>query len=199
MTRKYEQKQRAALQAETRQRIVEATIALHESLGDAGTTVTAIAQRAGVGRLTVYRHFPDERALLSACTGHYFAMNPPPDPAAWANVGDPCERLRSALCTIYAFYRRTEGMLARAEADAPGNPVLAELLAPLAAFWNAARDDLAASWSPAAEPGLLATAAIGHALAFTTWRSLVREQGLTDEQVIALMLALVLSAQREGA
>src|SRR5438552_15155801 len=79
MARKYQLKRRAERQEETRQRIVEATIALHQTVGGAGATISAIAARAGVERPTVYRHFPDERALLTACTGHYLALNPPPD------------------------------------------------------------------------------------------------------------------------
>src|SRR5690606_6889289 len=107
----YNLKQRAKAEADTRRRIVEAAIHLHESVGDAATTVTAIADRAGVGRVTVYRHFPDERSLLTACTNHYFELNPPPDPASWAGIADPNQRLETALTDLYAFYRRTEGML----------------------------------------------------------------------------------------
>jgi len=200
-------KRRAETQEETRRRIVEAAVALHEAVGGPATTVSAIAERAGVGRVTVYRHFPDERALLSACTGHYFATNPPPDPAAWADVADPEMGLRAALGAHYGYYRRTEGMLARAEQDALTNPVLAELLAPHAARQAAVRDALVRAWvgvgaadaDAAAAPEL--RAAVGHALAFGTWRSLVREEGLGDEQAVALMLALVrctASARRSG-
>src|SRR5438309_7399128 len=110
MTRKYELKQRAQSQAETRQRIVEATVALHDSLGPSRTTISAIAERAGVQRLTVYRHFPDERTLFQACSSHWTSRNPKPDLATWAALDDPEERLRTALAEIYAFYRATEGM-----------------------------------------------------------------------------------------
>src|SRR6266851_6093020 len=104
MTRKYELKQRAQSQAETRQRIVEATVELHDSLGPARTTISAIAERAGVQRLTVYRHFPDDRSLFRACSGHWAARNPKPDPSSWAAVDDPEARLRLALAEIYAFF-----------------------------------------------------------------------------------------------
>jgi AcrR family transcriptional regulator len=191
MTRKYEMKRRAEQQADTRQRIVEATVELHEAIGGEATTIAAIAERAGVGRLTVYRHFPDERALLTACTGHYLSLNPPPDPATWAGIADPVVQLRAALSAAYDFYRRTQGMLARAEQDAPTNPVLAELMAPFAAFWDYVRDGLARAWSDADPPDRLLAAAIGHALAFTTWRSLTQEQGLDDNQAADLMSVLV--------
>ena len=103
MARKYELKQRAESLAATRERIVEATVALHDSLGPARTTISAIAERAGVQRLTVYRHFPDERSLFEACSGHWTAQNPAPDPSTWAAVDDPEERLGIALAEIYAF------------------------------------------------------------------------------------------------
>src|SRR6266702_4211507 len=108
MTRRYELKQRAQSQTATRQRIVEAAVELHESAGPGHTTISAIAERAGVQRLTVYRHFPDDRALFTACSAHWRAENPAPDPSAWETVEDPEERFRIALTAIYAFFRATE-------------------------------------------------------------------------------------------
>jgi AcrR family transcriptional regulator len=191
MSRKYELKQRAAGQEATRQRIVEAAVELHEAIGGEAATITAIAERAGVGRLTVYRHFPDERALLGACTGHYLTANPPPDPSAWLALAEPDERLRAALTAVYAYFTRTEGMMARAENETPTNPVLADLMAPFRAHWTAMRDQLAAAWFAEGSANPLVVAAIGHALAFTTWRSLARLQGLDNERAVALMLNLV--------
>lgn len=134
MPRAYRLKERAQTEEETRLRIVEATVHLHQTVGDAQTTVSAIAKEAGVGRVTVYRHFPDERALLTGCTSHYFGQNPPPDPSFWADIADPAQRLETALHDLYAFYERDERMLARAEQDAPANPILAELLVPFRTF-----------------------------------------------------------------
>lgn len=190
-TRKYESKKRAEQSSATRQRIVEATVDLHEAIGGEQTTIAAIAERAGVSRLTVYRHFPDERALLSACTGHYMSLNPPPNPATWANIADPADRLRKVLEEAYAFYQRTQGMLARAEQETPTNPVLAELMEPLSAYWAGVRDDLAPDWVTPAAPDPVLVAAIGHALEFSTWRSLVPDQGLEIGQAIELMLDMV--------
>jgi AcrR family transcriptional regulator len=189
MARKYELKQRAESEEETRLRIVESAVHLHEEVGDAQTTISAIAERAGVSRVTVYRHFPDQRALLSACTSHYFALHPPPDPSIWERVDDPEDRLRVALRELYAFYRRTERMMARAEQDAPANPILAELLDPFTSYLAGIRDSLAAALGRADD--LLVVASIGHALAFGTWRSLVRLQGLDDAQAVAIMVNLV--------
>src|SRR5215207_1299 len=108
MARKYEMKRRARRQEETRRRITEAAVELHQDLGPANTTISALAQRAGVQRLTVYRHFPDERALLCACSAHYKAHNPAPDPQPWSEISDPEDRLRRALLETYAYHRRTE-------------------------------------------------------------------------------------------
>src|SRR6476469_8330030 len=96
-TRKYELKERAEKQAETRQRIVEATAALHEEVGPARTTVAEIARRAGVTRLTVYTHFPEDEELFGACSAHFMSQHPPPDISVWAQIDDPAKRLRRAL------------------------------------------------------------------------------------------------------
>src|SRR6188768_4062572 len=97
MSREYRKRKRAESEAETRQRITEATMHLHERVGPARTTVSAIADEAGVQRATVYRHFPDEEALIDACSSHWFGLNPPPDPSAWPGIDDPDERLRTGL------------------------------------------------------------------------------------------------------
>src|SRR5437762_6951159 len=106
--RKYELKARAEKQAATRRRIVEATSALHEEVGPAHTTVAEIARRAGVQRLTVYSHFPEDRELFAACSAHVVAANPPPEPAAWAAEANPMARLRRALREIHAWYAAGE-------------------------------------------------------------------------------------------
>lgn len=106
VARKYELKRRAERVEDTRQRIVEATLALHTTIGPARTTVSAIAERAGVQRHTFYRHFPDERSLNMACSGLHLKRNPLPDPAAWRRIADPEERLRRGLGELYAYYER---------------------------------------------------------------------------------------------
>ena len=191
MARKYEQRQRAQSEEATRLRIVEAAVHLHEAIGPTATTVSAIAERAGVGRVTVYRHFPDERALFTACTSHYYAINPLPDPVPWRAIADPGQRLWQALTELYAYYRRTEGMLARAEQDVPNNPILAEVLTPFDDYLAGIRDLL----TEEAPADAMVAAAIGHALAFGTWRSLTGLQGLSDAQAVAMMHALVRSAR----
>jgi AcrR family transcriptional regulator len=191
MTRKYDMRRRAKRQHETRQRIVEATVELHKSIGMARTTISAIAEKAGVQRLTVYRHFPDERALFSACTGHYMGANPPPDPASWTQVANPEERLRTALAEVYVYHRRTEPMMANVIRDAPVHPLTREMAEPYFQLFERMRYVLATGWGVEDERLTLLLAALGHALDFQTWRSLVRQQGLDDEQAVEVMVGMV--------
>ena len=193
MARKYDMKRRAKRQEETRQQITEATVELHQALGPAKTTISAIAERAGVQRLTVYRHFPDERALLSACSSHYAAANPPPDPEPWTQVPDPEDRLRTALAETYAYHRRTEPMMTKVLRDAQVHAPTFEVTVPYLQHWDRARYTLGTGWGAEDQQLKTLLAALGHALDFRTWRSLVHEQGLTDEQAIGLMVGMVRS------
>src|SRR5689334_2864501 len=136
--RKYELKQRAAEMAETRLRITEAAVELHGTVGPSRTTVSAIADRAGVQRGTVYRHFPDDEALFAACSSHWNARNAPPDPSPWASIGDPDERLRTALLDLYRWYERVEPMLVNLFRDAPLMPAVAARFAETEAYFGAA-------------------------------------------------------------
>ena len=110
--RKYELKKRAEREQETRLRIVRATVELHETVGPALTTRSAIAERAGVSRPTVYSHFPDELSLGKACSSLDLSENPLPDPEPWEEIADPESRLRVALSELYYYFRRREGLLA---------------------------------------------------------------------------------------
>lgn len=197
MARKYEMKRRARRQEETRRRITEATVELHQALGPANTTISAIAERAGVQRLTVYRHFPDERAVLSACSSHYEAANPVPDVDPWTRIPDPEDRLRRALKETYAYHRRTEPMMAKVLRDAQMHTPTFEVTVPYLRHWDRARYALVAGWGAEDQRLKRLLAALGHALDFWTWRSLVREQGLTDEEAIELMVGMVRSSMRD--
>jgi AcrR family transcriptional regulator len=183
MARRYRLKQRAKRQEKTRQRIVEAAVDLHGTVGMARTTVTQIAERAGVGRQTFYRHFPDELALGRACSGLYWERNPFPDPESWRAVSDPYERLEVALRESYAYHRRTEAMISRALADAADSPIMS----PYHDHWRRAADVVASAWRVRGRKRLFLRAAIGHAITFPTWQSLVRDQGLNDQQAVELM------------
>ena len=193
-SRKYEKKRRAERESDTRRRIVEAVYALHGEIGPARTTIKAIAERAGVERLTVYRHFADEGAIFAACDAHFRSETPPPDPAEWADIADPAERLRAALVALYDFYRRGESMIANAERDAVELPALAAVMAPRDQRIAAVREDLVAAWPVRDLAGRRLAAAIAHALRFDTWRSLARAEGLEDVEAAELMVDLARAA-----
>src|SRR5919206_52369 len=193
-TRKYELRRRAERQAETRRRIVEAVVALHREIGPARTTITAIAERAGVERLTVYRHFADEASLFAACSAHFTAEVPPPDPAVWNGVQDPAERLRAALLAFYAYYRRAEALLTHVTRDAPRLPALAAVLAPWHEFVGAVREALLEGWEAHGRARARLAAALAHALRFETWQSLARAEALGDTDAAELMVGLARAA-----
>jgi AcrR family transcriptional regulator len=190
-TRPYRMKRRAELEAETRTRITESAVALHQDLGPARTTISAVAEHAGVRRSTVYRHFPDDESLFAACSSHWRAANPPPDPGPWAAIEDPGERTEAALHELYAFYGRTEPMYVSLLRDAPLVPPVARRLGDFYGYLGTIQDILMAGRGVRGRAAKRARAALGHALAFQTWRSLTREQGLTDREAVALMRALV--------
>jgi AcrR family transcriptional regulator len=194
--RPYRMTRRAELEEQTRTRITESTVALHQELGPARTSISAVAERAGVRRSTVYRHFPDEETLFAACSSHYRAANPPPDPSAWAAIEDPAERLETALRELYAFYGRTEPMYASLMRDAPVVPIVQRLLGDFYGYLHAVQDVLVAGRGRRGRAARRTRAAIGHALAFATWRSLTREQGLDEDDAVALMCALVEGAAK---
>jgi AcrR family transcriptional regulator len=187
MTRPYELKHRAERQEETRQRIVDATIELHQSIGAAQTTISEIAKRAGVGRVTVYRHFPDEETLFYACSGHYFSQHPFPQIGRWQRICEPLDRLRTGLRESYAWHEENGQMIGMALAEARDLP----LMAPYHAFWDAAADTLAAAWRTRGKRRANQKAAIALALSFDTHRTLTHEQHLEVEQAVALMTRLV--------
>jgi AcrR family transcriptional regulator len=187
-TRPYRKRKRADQEQATRERITEATVALHTTVGPAHTSVKAIAERAGVQRATVYRHFPDEQALFDACSAHYYARHPMPDPGAWEAIEDPDDRLRRALADLYAFYANAEAMLSNSFRDIE---VLPEPTREAFLGYMAAVQGLLTAGRPRRK---LVVAAVAHAVGFPTWRSLVREQGLRQTEAVALMAALVASA-----
>lgn len=192
--RPYRKRARAEQEEATRQRITEAAMELHGSVGPARTTIKAVAERAGVQRATVYRHFPDEESLFAACSAHWYSLNPPPDPEAWRAVGDPDERLRRGLAELYEWFEWAEPMLANTSRDAETVPALRGPYEQMAAHMQALADSLLKGRPERGRRRKRVRAAIGHALAFGTWRSLVRQQGLTRDEAIALMEALVARA-----
>jgi AcrR family transcriptional regulator len=189
--RPYRKTRRAELEERTRRRIAQSAAELHGTVGPARTSISAVAKRAGVRRSTVYRHFPDEAALLRACSAHWTARNPRPDPAAWAAIADPAERLARALDELYPFYGRTRPMLENLLRDEAAVPALERQLAGLHAYMADAREVLLHGRAVRGARRRAVAAALGHALAFATWRSLVVEQGLDDAGAAELMCRLV--------
>src|SRR4051794_28295778 len=189
--RPYRMTKRAELEAATRLRITESAMELHGTVGPARTSVSAVAERAGVRRSTVYRHFPDESALFAACSGHWMTLNPPPDPGLWAAIDDPGERLRSALGELYGFYRRTHPMLANLLRDEDAVPAVKANFAGFRGLLAAAEAALLRGRGERGDARRRVRATIAHAVAFTTWHSLAHEQGLGDDDVAELMGRLV--------
>jgi AcrR family transcriptional regulator len=193
-SRTYELKRRAERQQETRRRIVDAAVELHTRLGPSRTTVTAIAERAGVTRPTIYAHFPDDRSLLEACSGHLRETVPPPDPTAWASIADPAGRVQAALRDLFVYYERLEPLLENVQRDAAVMPLVAEMNAYRVRYLEQVRDLLVDPWTTRGAARARLRRAIGHALEFRTWQSLVRRQGSPSEEAIQLMVAFVSAA-----
>ncbi len=193
--RKYEKKARAEAEAQTRRRITESAVELHGSLGPAHTSMSAVAEHAGVRRSTLYRHFPDERALFGACSAHWAAENPPPDIGRWAGIGDTAARLEAALSDLYAFYRLTEEMMDKLLRDAQTVEVVDELMGGYRALLDQAVEILMHGRGLRGNAAMRTRAAIGHALAFRTWQDLTRTRGLEDDRAAELMARLVAAAR----
>jgi AcrR family transcriptional regulator len=187
--RKYDLKARAEAQQQTRERIVRATMELHKEVGPAQTTISEIARRAGVQRLTVYNHFPHEAELVGACQAHWLALHPPPDVGAAFALTDPVRRVATVLGSFYNWYRETAAMAEKVQRDREAVPALDTLLQQTA---DAALDELAAGLADgfAANGGRTRRPMIRLALDFWTWRRLAHE-GLDDDEAAALMAAAV--------
>jgi AcrR family transcriptional regulator len=176
MARTYTLKRRAEKQADTRRRILEAAVDLHGSIGPALTNLSMVAERAGVQRHTLYAHFPDERSLFLACSGHAMERDPLPDPEPWRAIADPRARLKAGLTTIYDWYGRNADLAARILRDAEYHALTREMAAlrqePVI---QAYREVLGAKLNAVA-------------LSFFTWRTLVRENGMRQADAVAAMV-----------
>jgi AcrR family transcriptional regulator len=192
--RKYELKQRADEMAATRRRITEAAVELHGTIGPARTTVSAVAERAGVQRHTFYRHFPTDADLFAACSAHYVAANPLPDRAQWRAIDDPRQRLARALDDLYAYYERTEPMFSKILRDAELVEALPPILAPRLAYMADAAELLAKGWGARGRRRHVLDAALRHAIDFQTWRSLTTKGDITRVEAVDLAVALVVAA-----
>lgn len=176
----------------TQLRITEATVRLHEQVGPAATTVSAIAERAGVTRLTVYRHFPDNEALINACSAHWRARHPRPDPARWAAIRDPVQRLRAALLDTYQWAGPAAPMMTKIYRDLDAMPTF---VGDSLVGDEQARVAILADGFPAhGRSSARLRAAIAHALHFRTWQSLCDVGELHAEEAVEIMVAAVVAA-----
>jgi AcrR family transcriptional regulator len=196
MPRKYEMKRRAERVQETRRRIAEAAMELHETVGPVRTTVSAIAEKAGVQRHTYYAHFPEVQDLYRACSAHHMERNPLPDPSRWAEISGPEERLTRALSEVYAYFGDNEALLTNVLRDTPLDPVLQENNVFLFRHWEAMRDTIADAFEASGARREALLAAIALALDFQTWRTLVRQQELSQNRAVELMVGMVCCLMR---
>lgn len=190
MTRKYTKKKRAEAQAETHRRIAQAALDLHRIHGPGRTTISMVAEQAGVQRHTLYAHFPDEKSLFLACSALHLAEDPPPESAAWIEIGNRKARLEAGLGAIYAWFARNDGLIAAVMRDAEYHPLTREIsqhhFGPRFMAW-------AASLSAEGDTGE-ARAMVALALSFHSWRTLVRDGGLSSDAAARLMAANILKA-----
>ncbi len=191
--RKYELKKRAEQVGETRLRITEAAIELHGTLGPSRTTMSAVAERAGVERRTLYRHFPTEAELFEACSTHYCSANPRPDLDNWRAIRDPQQRLERALDELYAYYERTEPMFSNVLRDAELVDFARDAVAPLNAYLDEAAELLIVGRKARGRRRQLLRGALRHALAFSTWHSL-SSNGIGRSDAAKLVTELVEAA-----
>jgi AcrR family transcriptional regulator len=188
--RPYRLRARADAMDRTRARITEAAIELHESVGPAATTMSAVAERAGITRATLYRHFPNEGALFTVCSAEWRSANPSPDPAEWAVINDPYDRLATALPALYSWYRSAEAMRTNLLRDLAVLPPA--IRNGIESYPRTAADVLDGGWPRRSR---LRRAAIGHAVAFETWQSLAHE-GLSDAEAAKLIIGLISAAEQ---
>jgi len=192
--RPYRKRKRALSEEETRRRITEAAVELHGTLGPASTTVTELARLAGVSRMTVYNHFPTDADIFQACSSHWAAQNPFPDPTAWAEVGDPSERLRRGLTDLYSWYGRTEGMMDNILRDEAVVPAVAHVMDMIwRPYLDAVREALAAAWPAGERDGPALHAMLALMIDFDTWQALSAACG-TREDPASLATDMVVGA-----
>jgi AcrR family transcriptional regulator len=160
-------------------------VELHRTVGPANTRVTEIAERAGVSRMTVYNHFPTDADLFEACSTHWIARHPFPDPDAWAAVSDPLERLRTGLTELYAWYRRAADMWGNVLRDAASVPAVGDVMD--SRWWpfvDRMVDGLCAGW-PGAGNAEDRRVALRLLVDFRTWQ-VFAGSGLADARAAAL-------------
>jgi len=185
MARRYQLRARAERRQDTRRRIVEAAVELHRTVGPARTEVSAIAELAGVERVTVYRHFPRQAELLAACSQHFRALHPPPEPAQFRSIRDARQRAAVALDAAFAYYEANQAMMANVLRDAAVMPVGQGF----EMFQSSLAQTLEPGWSVRGRRADRLHAALRLAVDFHAWQRLARE--LSRDGCVAVMLAML--------
>ncbi len=188
--RAYRLQRRAKSQAETRLRIVEAAIKLHGTIGPGRTTMSAIAELAGVQRNTLYSYFANDAAMGQACSSLWSQRNPSPDIERFAQIADPIERLRRTLQETHAYFERTHEMLTALARDMD-IPLIWEATAPLRQDAADRRDLVAGGFRLRGARRERLNAAIELALEFETWRLLRQRRRLDASTTIDLLVDMV--------
>jgi AcrR family transcriptional regulator len=185
-------RRRAELVDETRLRITEAAVRLHTSVGPSNTSISTVAEEAGVTRLTVYRHFADLDELFDACRRHWYVQNPVPDSAAWKQLPDLESRARRAFTELYGWFGDHGDELFPIYRDMAVMPQSTQ--DQIREQWAAAANDLVYGIEapPRARRRLRAVA--GHLLNLMTWRSLTTGQGLGLDETIEVAVRLLCAA-----
>ncbi len=188
-------RKRAEQVEETRQRIVDATVKLHTTVGPANTTITGVAEEADVTRLTVYRHFPDLESLFVACGRRWTELHPPPDPTGWRQLTGLEARGRHALGELYGWYQACGDELLPIVRDHQAMPAATQQ--ELAETFQAFADALVAGSGVRGRARRRLNATAGLVVSFWTWHSLTTEQGL-DTPAAADLAATLLSCAAGG-
>ena len=164
---------------------------LHRTVGPARTTVSAVAEKAGVQRHTYYAHFPEIKDLYQACMGHYSERNPLPEPSSWTDIAEAEERLRVALSELYSYYSGSEAMVSKVLRDAALDPIVQEIMVPFDQYLETVRDVIADAFEASGDRQEELLGAVALAQDFQTWRTLVRQQELSQDRAVALMVGMV--------
>ena len=189
-SRQYRMGRRADLVDQTRQRITEAAVRLHTSIGPSATSMSAVADEAEVTRLTLYRHFPSKDELFGACMGHWRSLHPPPDPDRWRAITSFEARVRRALDDLYGWFSENGDDLYPIYRDAAYTPPSNQRARQAT---NERMVDAVLGEDGVGNRARQLRAAMGHVVGFWTWRSLVVDQGLSTADASAMAAQFVLA------
>lgn len=185
--RRYTRHRRDAAMAETRRRIVEATVALHAEHGAARTTYAMIAARADVAVPTVYKHFPDLTALFGACTSHAGRGAPALGPELFDGIDDTADRLRALASALFARHRALAPWLRWSQHEAA-------LIPELGSFHARTRDEhlrfIRDALSPrfGSRPPEALIGLVEILTRYSAWETLTKDRGLSPEEAVAAVI-----------